>query len=55
MKIDHAICIFCTGSGMVTQECTCPTCNGVGYVELSPEAKTAILAAKEKKRTRRQK
>ena len=46
MKIDYAVCIFCKGSGQVTEECACPTCNGVGYFELSPEAKEAIRVAK---------
>lgn len=59
MKIDHTVCIFCKGTGMLTEECSCPTCNGVGYYELSPAFKEALRVTKnepvKKKRTRRQK
>lgn len=35
MKVGHDICIICRGSGMVTQECICPECDGLGYVKVT--------------------
>ena len=37
MKADHAVCRICRGSGMVTQECICGECDGVGYIKVDPE------------------
>ena len=37
MKADHTVCRICRGSGMVTQECICGECDGVGYIEVDPE------------------
>ena len=37
MKTDHTVCRICRGSGMVTQECICGECDGVGYIEVDPE------------------
>ncbi len=37
MKADHTVCRICRGSGMVTQECKCPECDGVGYIKVDPE------------------
>ena len=37
MKANHTVCRICRGSGMVTQECICGECDGVGYIEVDPE------------------
>ena len=37
MKADHAVCRICRGSGMVTQECICGECDGIGYIKVDPE------------------
>lgn len=37
MKTDHAVCRICRGSGMVTQECICGECDGIGYIKVDPE------------------
>ena len=37
MKADHTVCRICRGSGMVTQECICGECDGVGYIKVDPE------------------
>lgn len=37
MKADHAVCRICRGSGMVTQECICGECDGIGYIKVDLE------------------
>ena len=37
MKTDHTVCRICRGSGMVTQECICGECDGIGYIKVDPE------------------
>ena len=37
MKADHTVCRICRGSGMVTQECICGECDGIGYIKVDPE------------------
>ena len=37
MKTNHTVCRICRGSGMVTQECICGECDGIGYIKVDPE------------------
>ena len=45
MKADHAVCRICRGSGMVTQECVCVECNGIGYIKVDPEVLRRLTGA----------
>lgn len=49
MKVNHAVCRICRGSGMITQECICGECDGIGYIEVDPEVLRQIANTVPKK------